>query len=80
MKQRIQTLWLTLGIFLLPLIAWADEDEKPQPMSAHDKMIQSWAWVMIAALIILPTVWYQVRRWQIINSGKSTDGMRGNQD
>jgi hypothetical protein len=74
LKQRIQTLLLTLGVLLLPLLAFAQDDdhEKVQPMSAHDKTIQSWAWVMIAALIILPIVWYKFRRWQILRSGNQT--------
>lgn len=80
MKQRIQTLLLTLGVFLLPVLALADDDEKPQPMSAHDKMIQSWAWFAVFALIVIPAVWYQIRKWQIVHSGNTTDGMRGNQD
>ena len=80
MKQRIQTLTMTVGAALLPLMAFADDDEKAQPMSAHDKTIQLWAWVGLAALIVVPAVWYQLRRWQITHSGNSTDGMRNNQD
>lgn len=74
MKQRMQTVLMTVGATLLPLLAFADEDDKPNPMSAHDKTIQSWAWVMIAALIIVPVIWYQFRRWQTLRSGSQTHG------
>ena len=75
MKQHIRTLLFTVGALLLPLLAFAqDSDEKAQPMSDHDKMIQSWAWIMLAALIIVPLVWYQIRRLQILRSGNQTHG------
>jgi hypothetical protein len=67
-------------MFLLPVLAFADEDDKPQPMNEHDKMIQSWAWVMIAVLIILPTAWYQYRKWSILRSGNQTHGTGPHQD
>ncbi len=81
MKQRLQTLVFAAGTFLLPVLAFAqDPDEKPQPMNDHDKSIQSWAWVMIAALIILPLVWVQYRRWSILRSGDQTHGTGYHQD
>lgn len=81
MKQRLRTLLLTLGALLLPLFACAqDEHEKAQPMTDHDKMIQSWAWAMLAALILLPIAWYQYRRWQILRSGNQSHGTGYHQD
>jgi len=81
LKQRLQTLLFAAGSLLLPVIAFAhDDDDKPQPMNAHDKSIQSWAWVMIAALIVLPIVWYQFRRWQILRSGSQSHGTGYHQD
>ncbi len=81
MISRLRTALITAGTLLLPLTVWAqDPDEKVTPMSAHDKNIQMWAWAMIAALIVLPIVWFQFRRWQITHANTPTDGMRGNQD
>ncbi|MCW3100533.1 MAG: hypothetical protein JWL77_6151 [Chthonomonadaceae bacterium] len=80
MKQRLQNLLFAIGIFLLPVLAFADDDDKPQPMSEHDKMIQSWAWVMIAALIIVPIAWYQYRKWSILRSGSQSHGSGHPQD
>lgn len=75
MKQHIRTLLITVGALLLPLLAFAqDHEEKPQPMNDHDKAIQSWAWVMLVVFIVVPLVWYQVRRRQIIRSGNQTHG------
>ena len=80
MKQRLQNLLFAVGMFLLPVLAFADDDDKPQPMSPHDKMIQSWAWTAVAALIILPIVWYQYRKWSILRSGSQTHGSGHHQD
>ncbi len=81
MKSRLHTLLFTTGALLLPLLARAqDPDEKPQPMTTHDKQIQMWAWIMLAVLIVIPIVWYRFRRWQITHANNPTDGMRGNQD
>ena len=71
---------MTVGAVLLPLMAFADDDEKVQPMSVHDKTIQLWAWGGLAALILVPAIWYRLRCWQITHAGNSTDGMRNNQD
>lgn len=80
MKQRLQSLLFAVGMILLPVFAFADDDDKPQPMNAHDKMIQSWAWAMLAVLIVLPIAWYQYRKWSILRSGSQTHGAGYHQD
>ena len=35
---------------------------------------------MLAALIILPIVWYQYRKWQILRSGNQSHGTGYHQD
>ncbi len=80
MKQRLQSLLFAVGMILLPVIAFADDDEKPQPMTDHDKMIQGWAWVMIAVLILVPLAWYQYRKWSILKSGNQSHGTGYHQD
>ena len=81
MKQRIRTLVVTAGAILLPLLAYAqDEHEKGQPMNAHDKTIQSWAWFMLVAFIVVPVILYQLRKWQILRSGNQTHGTNYHQE
>ena len=66
---------MAAGAALLPVLAFAqDHEHVPEPMSAHDKTIQSWAWAAIAVLIIVPIAWYQLRRWQTLRSGNQTHG------
>ena len=75
MRQRIRTLFTTAGVILLPALAFAqDHDHVEQPMNDHDKSIQSWAWIMLAALIVVPIVLYQLRKWQTLRSGNQTHG------
>ena len=81
MKERIRTLLATITAMLLPVLAFAqDPDERPQPMNDHDKAIQSWAWAALAILIVVPFVWYQIRRRQILKSGNQTHGTTYHQD
>ncbi len=71
------TAWTLLA---MPPAAWADDDEKPVPIDPQTAAAQNRIIGIVLTLVCLALIWYYVRRWQILRSGKQVHGTNPNQD
>ena len=75
--NRWRALGMTLMLFLVPLAAWAhDEDEKPVPMDPQTQRAQLLTFGAVAVIVIAVAIFYYIRRWQLMHSDKVQEGFR----
>ncbi len=71
---------LLCAFMVLPLAAWADDDDKPVPIDPQTAAAQNWAIGIVLGLVCLSVIWYNLRRWQILRSGNQVHGDSRHQD
>jgi len=79
-RSRIVALLSVLSFMVLPVAAFADDDEKPVPIDPQTAAQQNHIIGAILGVACLAVAWYYWRRWQIIHSGNQVHGTGGHQD
>ena len=78
---RIRPVGLALLLILLPLAAWAhDDDEKPVPLDPATQRAQLLTFGVVGGLVLAVAVFYYVRRWQLMRSDKFQEGFERDED
>ncbi len=78
--EYICALGLTLALCLLPLAAWADDDDKPIPLDPQTKQAQLITFGVVGGLVLAVVIFYFVRRWQLMRSENYREGYERDQD
>ncbi|HEV2472945.1 MAG TPA: hypothetical protein VGS41_09790 [Chthonomonadales bacterium] len=74
-RPTIRNLATAAALCVLSAIPVLAQDEENQPMDPTAKAEQLWMFGIIAGLLLLFLLWYLIRRWQTIRSGRVIEGV-----
>ena len=71
---------IAMALGLLPVVAFAHDDDAPAPLDPKSKAEQLTSLGVIAAVVALGLALYLYRRWQAASSTNVVHGFEGDQD